>query len=64
MSRDTPDLPSFIIGGLMGIVLGIGLGSTISGCRQQSKAIEAGVGRWTVDPATGATQFEYGQDKK
>lgn len=29
---------------------------------EQQKAIEAGVGRYVIDPATGATEFKYGKD--
>ena len=44
---------SFIIGGVAG--------NGIATNRERNAAIEAGVGRWTVDK-TGKTTFEYGKD--
>lgn len=31
---------------------------------EQKRSIEAGVGKWTVNPETGATQFDYGVKEK
>jgi hypothetical protein len=30
---------------------------------ERAKAVEAGVGRWVIDPATGVKSFEYGVEK-
>ena len=37
--------------------------AVLSRWNEQSKAVQAGVGRWTVNPETGATEFKYGVEK-
>lgn len=50
----------FAVGLFFGTMGGweIGIGT------EQRKAIEAGVGRWTIESKTGKKQFEYGQAKE
>lgn len=38
-------------------------GSAIALHYERQKAIEAGVGRWVVDHATGVVEFQYGPAK-
>ncbi len=44
----------------MGVVTVGKCGHAIGIHYERQKAIEAGVGRWVVDPATGNTEFKYG----
>lgn len=43
----------------IGIYLGWNLGQKQGAEQAQQAAIKAGVARYTVDPATGITKFEY-----
>lgn len=42
------------------------LGFVVGGMReassQRKQAIDAGVGRWVIDPVTGETEFRYGEE--
>ncbi len=44
---------------VMSSLVGWGTGSYVAG-REQQKAIDAGVGRWRIDPKSGSSEFEYG----
>ncbi len=66
MSDDSAPLgTALLLGGVMGFVFGVALmglcpPSYADGVKEtQDKAIEAGVGRWDVDPKTGKTTFVF-----
>lgn len=44
-----------------GFLNGYRSGERIGVEREQQKAVEAGVGRWTIDPVSGEKTFEYGR---
>lgn len=53
------------------VVMVLMLAAVLSGCRagldagvrqEQQKAVESGVGRWQIDPATGERYFVYGKE--
>lgn len=46
---------TFLVGVMCGFSLGVGFGDH----SKRTEAIEAGVARYTVDPKTGETNFEW-----
>jgi len=49
-----------IVCALFGLAFGTAKGDLHARSEERQKAIDAGVGRWTIDPATGERKFEYG----
>lgn len=47
------------VGLLGGFLIGILIGGVLTQQENRNEAIKAGVARYTVDPATGITKFEY-----
>lgn len=59
MPDKSADTKSVILGFFIGLGVGSMLGEALSRWVQHDEAIKAGVARWTVDPKTGATKFEW-----
>ena len=59
----TPQHVLIFFGLIIFFCLGYLWGAMGSRNREQQKAIDRKVGRYTIDPETGETDFEYGHEK-
>ena len=51
---------SAILTSLWGAVIGAAVGHGCTRAYERAQAVNAGVGRWEIDPQTGASRFVYG----